>query len=225
VFVATMNLAAAFSGPYFAVYMLQALRLSYFEYTLISCAMTLTQFLTMLYWGRLADRVGNKRILSFCGWGVSIIPVLWLVSAQPLYLVLLQIYTGFVWAGFNLASASFMFDAVTPPKRGRCAAYQAIVTAVFVFAGALAGGAVAERLPAVFDFGFWAWHPASNLLAIFVVSSALRLIAVLCFLDWFREVREVEAITNRDLLFRIVRLQPAMGATFGLHEPPAEKRK
>ena len=225
IFVATMNLSASFSGPYFAVYMLQALRLSYFQYTFISCALTLTQFLTMHYWGRFSDRFGNKRILSLCGWGVSFIPLLWLVSASPLYLVALQTYTGFVWAGFNLASASFMFDAVTPPKRGRCAAYQAIVTAAFVFVGSLAGGAVAERLPAVFDFGIWVWHPASNLLAIFVISSALRLIAVLCFLDWFREVREVEAITNRDLLFRVARLQPASGATFGLHEPPLDHEK
>ncbi|MBI4860076.1 MAG: MFS transporter [Candidatus Riflebacteria bacterium] len=214
-FVSAMNFGVAFSGPYFAVYMLRDLRLSYFEYTLISAALMLTQFLTMHYWGALADRFGNKKLLTVCGWGIAVVPVMWLVSANSFYLVLIQTYAGFAWAGFSLASASFMFDAVAAAKRARCAAHQAIICAVFVFAGSLAGGLAAGHLPQAVAVGSWTWIPRSPLLLVFLVSTVVRFVALALCLPLFSEVRDVEPISSRDLVFRIVRLRPATGATFG----------
>ena len=87
------------------------------------------------------------------------IPILWLFSADFYYLVIVQALTGLVWAGFNLSAANFLFDAVSPPKRARCVAYQALVNATFVFAGSLLGGIVAGHLPATFRVAGFSWHP------------------------------------------------------------------
>ena len=113
-FVGAVNFGLAFSGPYFALYMLRDLHLSYLEFTAVTAVAAVSQFLTFRYWGELSDRFGNKKILNLCGWGVSLAPMLWLMSHNLGYLMGIQVYAGFVWAGFNLSAANFMFDAVTP---------------------------------------------------------------------------------------------------------------
>ncbi|MFH1491467.1 MAG: MFS transporter [Pseudomonadota bacterium] len=223
-FVGAINFGVAFSGPYFALYMLRDLGFSYVEFTLVTGVSTTAQFLTFRYWGELSDRFGSKKILNLCGWGVAVAPMLWLVSSDFAYLATIQLYGGFVWAGFSLASNNFIFDAVTPPKRARCVAYQGLVNGVFVLAGALAGGYAALHLPGNLSIGPWVWKPPFMLPVIFLISGLIRLAAAGFFLRKFREVRPVEPIRHRELIFRISHMKPIAGTTFGLftglfHEP------
>lgn len=200
-FFAAVNFGVAFSAPYFALYMLRDLHFSYLEYTGVAAAATIASFLTFPHWGRLGDRFGNKKILNLCGWGVGIVPLLWLFSARVPYLIAIQIFSGAVWAGFGMAAVNFMFDAVTPPKRARCAAYQAVVLGVFVCLGSLAGGWVAVRIPATIQIGQWRWTPATPLLVVFLLSGLLRFLASALLLGRFREVRRVEPIDDLELLY------------------------
>ena len=215
-FAGTINFAVAFSAPYFALYMLRDLQLSYLEFTLIAAASTISQFLTFRYWGGLSDRFGNKKILNICGFGIALVPLLWVFSSELPYLIGVQIFGGFVWAGFSLAAANYMFDAVSSAKRARCAAYQGMINGVFVVTGSLLGAVVATRLPAVVKLGSLAWHPASGLLMVFALSGLGRLIAAALLLHRFRELRPVEAIRHRELIFRITHLRPIAGATFSV---------
>ncbi len=229
-FFGAMHLGVAFSAPYFALYMLRDLQFSYVEFTLVTCVATVTQFLTFRYWGDLSDRFGNKKILNLCGWGVGIVPVLWLPSHDMVYLVLIQIYSGIVWSGFSLASANFIFDAVTPPKRARCVAYQGLIHGAFVFVGSIAGGYAAGHLPQTYPLGLWTWTPSTMLHVIFLISGMMRLVAAGLFLRKFAEVRPVEPIRHRELIFRVSHIKPIAGATFGLftglfREPREEKRE
>jgi MFS family permease len=215
-FVGAINFGVAFSGPYFALYMLRDLQFSYVEFTLVSATATITQFLTFRYWGGLSDRFGNKKILNVCGWGVAVLPALWLFSAWIPYLLGVQIFGGFVWSGFSLASANFLFDAVTPPKRARCVAYQGLVNGVFTFLGSMAGGYAALHLPGRFSLGPWAWEPQFILPVIFLISGLIRLVATGILLRRFKEVRTVEPIGHGELIFRISQIKPIAGATFSL---------
>jgi hypothetical protein len=79
-------------------------------------------------------------------------------------------------------------------------AYQAIVNGTFVLCGSLLGGYIAGHLPAP---------------TLFLLSGLGRLATALFFLPKFKEVREVDPIRSKDLVFRIVHLRSA-GATFGL---------
>ena len=215
-FVAAVNFGLAFSGPYFALYMLRDLHLSYLEFTAVTAVAAVSQFLTFRYWGELSDRFGNKKILNLCGWGVSLAPMLWLISHNLGYLMGIQVYAGFIWAGFNLSAANFMFDAVTPPKRARCVAYQGLVNGVFVLFGSVCGGIAADHLPASFALGSWVWRPISALPAIFFLSGLIRLVAAGLLLKKFREVRPVEPIGHGQLIFRVSHIRPIAGATFSL---------
>jgi MFS family permease len=224
-YVGLVNLAVAFSAPYFALYMLRDLHFSYLQFTLVTSVLTVTQFLMFRYWGELSDLFGNKKILTVCGWAIGVVPALWLFSTHIVYLGGIQVVAGLVWAGFSLASSNFLFDAVTPPKRARCVAYQGLINGAAYLVGSLSGGYVASHLPASFTVGSWVWRPASTLPVIFVLSGLMRLVAAVLMLRKFREVRPVEEIRYRELVYRITNIKPIAGATFSLLAGPFRDSK
>lgn len=213
-FVSFMNFATAISGPYFAMYMLQDLSFSYHEYTVVVAAVVLAQFVVMRSWGAISDQFGNRKIMLVCGTLVSINPVFWLLSSKLWFVIVIQLWSGVFWAGFNLAAANFVFDAVTPPKRARCIAYQSIINGLFVLAGSLLGGFLATRIPYSWSEALAYWIEPSKFLSLFVLSAVLRVAAVAILLPMFKEVRAVAHIPGHELLIRITAVRPLFGATF-----------
>ncbi len=223
-FTSTMNFAAALSGPYFAMYMLNDLRMSYYEYTLVVSAVVLVQFAVMRSWGRLSDQFGNRKIMGIAGALISINPLLWLVSSEIWFVIGIQLYSGLFWAGFNLAAANFVFDAVTPQKRARCFAYQSIINGWFVFLGSVLGGLAATQLPRSASELFSGWVGYSPFLILFVLSAVARVLAMIVLFPRFQEVRSVQKIRSYELLIRVTSLRPLWGATFGFISERRKKR-
>lgn len=215
-FVSAMNFATAVSGPYFAMYMLNDLRFSYREYMVVVAAVVLVQFAVMRSWGALSDQFGNRQIMRVCGILVSTNPLLWLVSSNFWWVVLIQLYSGLFWAGFNLAAANFVFDAVTAPKRARCFAYQSIVNGILVFIGSAIGGYVASNVTAAANAPLAVFVAQSNFLVLFVASGVLRILVMVVLFPTFAEVRKVQRVRGYQLLVRVVSLRPLWGATFGV---------
>lgn len=215
-FVSAMNFATAISGPYFAMYMLKDLGFSYSEYMLVVAAAVLMQFAVMRSWGSLSDQVGARQILRVTGVLVALNPLLWLLSSKLWWVVVVQLYSGLCWAGFNLAAANFVFDAVTPPKRARCFAYQSIVNGTLVFLGSVIGGWLATGLPRQASEPFAVLVDYSPFLIIFVLSGIGRLLVMALLFPTFKEVRSVQKIRSHQILIRVTSLRPLWGATFGL---------
>lgn len=65
-YVAAMVFCVNISAPFFAVYMLKDLSMSYPVYTLITVAASITMLLVMDRWGSRADIFGNIKILKLC---------------------------------------------------------------------------------------------------------------------------------------------------------------
>jgi MFS family permease len=219
-----INFAVFFAAPYYAFYMLDVLHFSYLKFMLVTSPMIFSQFLTLQRWGDLSDRFGNKKLLTVSSFGLCLMPFMWLLSHNTLYLIFVQLYGGTMIAGFNLSSANFLFDAVTPPKRARCVAYQSIVNGIFVFVGTLLGGQVihwGSFLPAL----SWLPVPNSPFLGVFFLSGVLRLAAALIFLPRFSEVREVEHTRHRDIIFRVTHIRAFSGVSFGVVDNDEVKKK
>jgi MFS family permease len=221
-FVSAMNFSASLSGPYFAMYMLKDLKFSYYEYMVVVASVVLMQFAVMRSWGKLSDQFGNRQILRLTGTLASLNPFLWLISSNLWWVVCIQLYSGLCWAGFNLAAANFVFDAVTPAKRARCFAYQAIVNGWLVFIGSLIGGWLATNVPARINEQLAFFVGYSPFLILFVVSGICRALAMLLLFRGFKEVRRVQKIRSYQMLIRVTSLRPLWGATFGLL---SERRK
>lgn len=225
VFVSGMNFAASISGPYFVMYMLRDVQLTYAEYTCVVAASLLAQFIVLRSWGRLSDQFGNRKILNVCGWLISANGFLWLFCHKFYLIIALQLYAGVCWSGFTLAAANFVFDAVTPAKRARCIAYQSIINASLVFFGASIGGYLVEHIPQTFPEHLAVVVPYSRFLSLFFISSLCR-VAVMTFLyPTFREVRQVERIRSHELLVRVTSMKPLFGATFSLYQTFSGKRR
>jgi MFS family permease len=198
IFASAMSFSVNIAAPFFAVYMLRDLRFDYLTYTVIMMSATLTSLFMMNLWGVRADHVGNRRILRITSVFLPFIPVLWLFSHNVPYLILVQVFAGFFWAGFNLSASNFIYDAVTPQKRIRCIAYFNVINGTAIFAGAMTGGLLIRALPPLFGY---------RVLALLLVSGVLRLLAsTLCSL--VSEVRDVKKVSAMELFHSFVSRRP-----------------
>jgi len=190
------------AGPYFAVLMLRDLGFSYPLYAGILVAAGGGTFLTIRRWGRHADRVGNIRVIRSTTRLICLLPLLWIATHDPAALLGVQLFSGFLWAGFNLAAANFVYDAVPAESRTRGIAYFNVINGLALFAGALCGGLLADRLPPL---------RGHSILTLLALSSALRVAVYLLMIRNLREVREVPRVRSVELFVSMVGVRPLLG--------------
>jgi MFS family permease len=199
-YVASITFATMLAAPYFSVYMLRDLHFSYLTYILVHMGSIVASLVSFPIWGKHADRIGNAKVLKTTSLLIPLIPVLWLFSTNLIYLFTIEIFSGFVWGGFNLCSLNFIYDAVSPGKRTRCLGYFGFINGVATFVGAGMGGYLAERLPTL---------NGSRILTLFVISAALRLLSHFLLSRHFHEVRtSTQKISNVELFFSVVGIRP-----------------
>ena len=201
-FVSMMSFSVNLASPFFAVLMLRDLSFSYLLYALITITATLTIYLIISRWGKHADKIGNIKVIKFTSPLIGVIPLLWIVNRNPIFLLFAQIVSGFAWAGFNLCASNFIYDAVTPEKRIRCISYFNVLNGLSLCFGALLGGFLLQRLPPIFGY---------NILTLFLLSSILRLLVGLFLPMKLKEVRPVEKISSSRLFFSVIGIRPLLG--------------
>lgn len=211
--VALMNGSVSVAGPFFTVYMLRDLQWSYMRFTLSTVVFLLAQSVVYRWWGAICDRHGTRAVLKATSVLLPLLPLPWVLSTSTPVLFAAQIVSGVTWAGFNLASTNFLYDAVTPPKRARIVSYHGLLNAACVLIGASAVGApIAEYVPASFAMGPVQVTMLSSLPVVFIASSLLRILAAAFMLPRFREVRPAEPVRTADLLFRLGSGEPFLSA-------------
>lgn len=203
-----MHAAVLISGPFFVVYMLHDLHLTYWEYGAWLASGIICQFLTLPAWGQFADRFGNKALLTFTGVLVAILPMLYLLGTAWLFLASVNFLGGVVWAGLGLGLNNYVFDAVKPEDRAKAVAVSSTVNAIGWAMGTIIGSWLIATVPGSLQLGTLDLHPASNLPFIFFLSGALRLIVSASLLRTFHEPREVESLAPTRLFWELPLLKP-----------------
>ncbi|MCX7910220.1 MAG: MFS transporter, partial [Endomicrobia bacterium] len=200
IFVSLFNFAVGIASPFFSVYMLKELNMNYYEYTFVTLSSSVTTLLFLPFWGKMADNIGNVKVIKITGLLICFVPILWIFSKNIFYLILINAIAGYVWAGFNLATVNFIFDAATEEVRTRCVGYFSFTNGIFIFLGNLISGWLANNLPALIR--------CSKLLTLFVLSGILRFTFLLIFKNKFYEVKVVEYVDTRQLLFTVLGIKP-----------------
>jgi len=200
--ISLMNFAVNLAGPYFAVLMLRDLGFSYPLYSIIMITAGISVFLAIRRWGMHADRVGNIRVIRSTTKLICFLPLLWIISRNPVYLIVIQVLSGFLWAGFNLAAANFIYDAVPPEHRTRGIAYFNVINGTALFSGALIGGYLADLLPPLLGY---------PILSLLFLSSVARGIVYLSMIKGLREVRAVPRVRSVNLFFSMIGIKPLLG--------------
>ncbi|MFB2896827.1 MFS transporter [Aerosakkonemataceae cyanobacterium BLCC-F50] len=160
------------SNPFFNLYLLDNLNINVTWVTVYNSLSAGANLLMLVFWGRLADKIGNRPLLILLGVVAALIPLLWLGTGyNPLCLwvglPLLHLFSGGVWAAIDLCSNNIQMSIA--PRHNQ-ATYFAIASAVAGICGAF-GATVG---------GFLAEQPIfGGLPGLFALTSGLRLLALL----------------------------------------------
>lgn len=159
-----MHFAVQVSAPYFAPFMLTQLKLSYGHYVILIACSYLGRMLAYPYFGRLAAKIGVKRLLLVSGIAVMPMAGIWVFSSNYYYLIGVQILGGMAWAGFELASALTVFERIDIRARASVLSYLNLFQSSATALGSLLGGLLLFQLGQAHEV----------FLAIFATSSLLR---------------------------------------------------
>jgi MFS family permease len=161
------NVALQVAAPFFNVYLASRLGASAWTIGALTAVSSVFTLLGQLVFGRVTDRRGDVFVLVLAGLAIPILPLAWMIVSSPFHVVFINIASGLLWAGYNLANFNILLK-ITPDERRpeATAVYQTLVTGSAVL-GPLAGGAIADA------FGF---------LPIFAISGAGRFAGILIFI-------------------------------------------
>ncbi|MBI5061585.1 MAG: MFS transporter [Candidatus Aenigmarchaeota archaeon] len=215
-FMVFMSFAVNIAAPFFAVYQLVNLHLSYAWYAALIVIESLVIILSQPYWGRLCDKMGDRKIMTVTGILICFVPFAYLFISNPYEIIPAAILSGFGWAGFGIATFNFMLAASPADKRAEFTANYSFFTGLAVVVGAIAGGLMA----AVFRDNTILWF--AGLQVVFLVSFLLRL-ASLALLPMCMECRvkeDKEPVS--EIFWRVVAVRPVRGITHAIVHPDFE---
>lgn len=209
------HVATMIAGPFFVVYLLRDLHLTYLQYCFWLSAPIVGQLMSLHERGRIADTFGNKKVLVVTGLAIPVLPMLYLVSTQWQALVAINFLSGVLWPGFSLSLQNYVFDVVPGHDRAKGVAICNGVNAAGAATGAMLGSWLAAVVqPEILLFGL-TLHLVSNLPVVFFTSGALRLVVSLTLLKSFKEGRAVAPISHRELVHELPLIKP-LTAVLGL---------
>lgn len=208
-----LSFVVAIAGPFWAVYMLRDLGLSYVWYMAITVATFGFRMLFLPLLGKVSDKFGNIKLMTICSWAVIGAPLAWLAAPflgsgllLKIYLLIVpQMFAGFGWGGYDLAVNNYVYDAVKAPKRGFGLSYMNLFVGLGMFFGAALGTLIV-----------WIGVPFMNtILFVFGISSIGRILVVIFGTSFLREVRHVKEFSPNYL---VREFHPVEGAVREIHD-------
>jgi MFS family permease len=141
-------LATGIAAPFFNVYGIQTLKLSFAMLALFGIVTSAVTMLSQPLVGRLQDRYGDRAVLIGSVVGVILLPWGW-VLATPTFLLPLWInatLAGVFWPGITQGLLNLVMDRAPAEGRGAYVAAYGAVTGVGTFVASLLGGVLATVL-------------------------------------------------------------------------------
>ena len=169
VYLVAVQAAAQMAGPFFTPFMLKKLEFSYGELVALFSVAFFSKVVALPVWGRVAQRIGARRLLWIGGIGIVPLSAGWLVSQHFAWLSFLQIVGGVVWAAYELAFFLLFFESIAEEERTSVLTIYNLLNTTAWVVGSLIGGVILFS----FDTSFGGY------LLIFGLSSVGRLAALL----------------------------------------------
>ncbi|MBN2550434.1 MAG: MFS transporter [Anaerolineales bacterium] len=163
---ALWNFSLNLAGPFFNIYMVEALSASPAFVGIASIVSSLAGMFAQKKSGELADRWGPRRVQLISGLLIPIMPIFWVFINQPWQTLPVNIVAGVLWAAYSLSSFNLLLVLTPAEQRARYSAIYQVIVTVSLAAGAAVGGLMVEN---------WGYP------AIFIASGAGRLLAALLF--------------------------------------------
>ncbi|OGN99982.1 MAG: hypothetical protein A2Y59_03090 [Chloroflexi bacterium RBG_13_52_14] len=175
-----MQFAMYLAIPFITPFLLDRLHFSYIQYTIVFSSEFIAKVLIVTFWGRYADKVGNLKVIKIVSFALPLVPLLWLACHSCVYLVFVQLFSGAMWAGFELCTINFIYEAAPRGKRLKYISYHKSLTTLSWALGALTGALLLGVVRPVLGY---------KILALFVISAVLRFGITSIMVPKLREVR------------------------------------
>jgi MFS family permease len=189
-FISLFMFAVNLSGPLGLCYMQSDLKFNYMTITLVVSCEYVARVLSLNFWGKLVDKSGSLRVLGMVCHLIPFGPILWLFSGNIVYLCMCQLFTGTVWAAFDLCTQTFIYKSTQPEQRLHYIVYYRSLT---TFAAALGTMTSAVLLSNMFHiFG-------SQILGMMLLSGVLRMFVVRLMLPKLKPGGIPDAIVHEEL--------------------------
>jgi MFS family permease len=216
IFRALLSFSCYISSPLIVVYLLRNLQFNYTTYMIIILSSSIFSLIVLKIWGNFSDKYGNYKILGITTILIPIIPILWIISPSPIYLVLVPGFIGGIsWAGFNLAARNFIYDNVSQQKVGLAASYYNMLNGFGIFLGAGIGALLIKFLTISF---------IEPIIFIFILGSLIRMIIVFWWIPKMKEIRKTKNFDSSKTLKNIIFKQAKPTLIEEAHEIMSIKR-
>jgi hypothetical protein len=169
-FTSLFGVSVSLCGPLYSVYMLSELHFSYMLFTVVIAVEYITRIIGTPFWGHFADKYGDIRVLNIVTRVIPFLPICWLFSPNPGFLIFIQIVSGFCWGAYDLCTQNYLFKMAPAKTKLRYIIYNKSLT---LFCMALGGLLSVFLLEEVFPVG------GSRILSIFLISGVFRGLIVL----------------------------------------------
>ena len=194
------HFAVMLASPFFAVYMLKDLGLTYAMFTIFNAISPLTKILFYGPIGRVYDRIGDKKLVTISTISTAIVPVIFMFITKETFWLLIpaQIIAGISWAGTEIGITNMLFGLSERKHRAlQMAGYQILISIASI-AGPILGGLLADNVTIML----------TGIPLIFAISTILRLFAGTLFTrlaeprkestmkDVFREVVHLDILSE-----------------------------
>jgi predicted MFS family arabinose efflux permease len=202
---ALVSFAVNLSSPFFTVYMLSVMNIGYEWYGMVIAAEILAKILMQRYWGILSDKFGDRSVMGLCNILVVFYPFIFLFVRDPFHLILVAVFSGIAWSGFDLTAFNYLLDVTPPEKRPSYIAEYKIATGMALFLGPFIGGLISQY----FSNTFFLWF--SGLQILFLISFILRGVVTAYGLPSLKEVRAKKTLPPSDVFLKTFAVYPARG--------------
>lgn len=203
IFLFVFRFGSNMSGPFFNPYMLNHLHFSLMGIMILASIPQVTRIFWMSNWGAVLDKSWALEGVVICGLGIAIVPAMWTLSGSFGWIVGLQVWTGHVWAGFEILSV-LLVQRMFPSTIMKALAVTFAAGTLGSALGGLAGGQLLEV--------------GLSLPALFQLSSIVRFVAVGVLLSYLRSRGAFRFRTLRifESLLQLISLEPTKKAASGI---------
>ncbi len=168
------NFSVQVAGPFFPVYMVEGFRAGGALVGLISSLVTLASIPGQRIFGRQSDERGALWVHRLNAFLIPFVPWLWALAPTVWFVIPVELFSGFVWAGFNLATFNLLLEFTPQENRPMYVAFYHAAVGLGMTVGPMLGGILVDNL---------------GYRGLFWLSGALRAITAILFALFLRRAK------------------------------------
>ncbi len=134
-----LNLGVQIVAPFFNVYMARDMGLTAGMIGLTTTCSTAFDVVGQRFFGPFVDRRGLRRTMALTSPFIAVVPLAWIFVRAPWHIFAINVVSGFVWAGYNLAVFNYLLASTPDDQRPLYSAIYNTVNGLTTVIGPLAG--------------------------------------------------------------------------------------